>query len=137
MSDLNFSTRQIDGVTILELSGRIMLGESSSELRENLRSLVEEGRRRIVINLSKVTSVDSSGLGTLVASFASLEKNGGQLKLASISPKMSELMTITKLYTVFEIFDKESVAIASFEKAGAKARETQAAGAAGNESSIL
>jgi anti-sigma B factor antagonist len=130
MSDLNFTTRQTAGITVLELTCRIALGETSSALREILRSLVDEGKRQVVIDLAKVTTVDSSGLGTLVAGFASLEKSGGQLKLANLSPKIAELMTITKLYTVFEIFDDERAAVDSF-------KDQSKAVVAGHDSSIL
>ena len=84
----------------------------------------------MVIDLAKVTTVDSSGLGTLVAGFASLEKSGGRLKLANLSPKIAELMTITKLYTVFEIFDDERAAVDSF-------KDQSKAVVAGHDSSIL
>jgi len=140
MNNLNFSMRQVEGVVILDLSGRIALGETSSELHLNLRSLVDEGQRRVIINLEKVTGIDSSGLGTLVAGYATLEKNGGQLKLTNISPKVAELMTITKLYTVFEIFDDEQAAVASFGKLPEptdQPLDMRTASGAGTDSSIL
>ena len=118
MSDLNFTTRDDRGVTVVDLAGKITVGETSQQLHSRLRGLVESGNKNILINLSNVKMIDSSGLGTLVASYTTVEKNGGQLKLTNLSDKASELMTITKLYTVFDVFDDEQAAINSFPKAG-------------------
>ena len=115
MSDLNITTRVSGEVTILYLDGSIQLGTSSSSLHEALKTHVEKGNRNILINLAKVTSIDSSGLGSLIAGYASVEKNGGTLKLCNLSTRVIELMTITKLFTVFDIFDTEAEAVASFE----------------------
>lgn len=114
MSDLKIATRRMDGVVILDLDGSIKLGESSAELHKALKTQVEEGNLRVVMNLENVTSIDSSGLGSMIAGFATLEKSGGTLKLEKLSPRVSELMTITKLFTVFEIFDTEQEAVDSF-----------------------
>ncbi|MGI8811609.1 MAG: STAS domain-containing protein [Pyrinomonadaceae bacterium] len=116
MGDLNITTHSADGVTIISLEGAIQLGESSAKLHQNLKTLVDEGKRHLVIDLAKVTAIDSSGLGSLIAGYATLERNGGTLKLVNLSPRVTELMTITKLFTVFEIFDTEAEAVASFEK---------------------
>ena len=121
MSDLNITTRSAGGVTILDLDGSIQLGTSSSHLHQTLKSQVDEGKRSVLINLAKVTSIDSSGLGSLIAGYATLEKNGGTLKLFNLSPRVTELMTITKLFTVFEIFDTEAEAVASFGTAAGNA----------------
>jgi anti-sigma B factor antagonist len=118
MSDLTISTRDDRGVIVVDLAGKIALGGTSQQLHSELRSLVEAGKKNILINLSNVKTIDSSGLGTLVAGFTTVERAGGQLKLTSLSDKASELMTITKLYTVFEVFDDEQAAINSFSKAG-------------------
>lgn len=118
MNDLNFLTRQVEGVVILDLAGRIAIGETSAELQNTLRALVGEGKRQVVLNLQKVTGVDSSGLGTLVAAFANLERHGGHLKLANLPPNVAGLMTMTKLHTVFDIFDDVQGAVASFEENG-------------------
>ena len=118
MSDLNISTRENGGVTVVDLTGRIALGESSANLHQTLKDLINNGNRQILINLASVTTIDSSGLGTLVAGYTSVETNGGVLKLENLSERASELMTITKLYTVFEIFDDEQAALNSFAKAG-------------------
>ena len=114
MSDLGMTTREVDNVTILDLSGRIALGETSAAVSSKLKELAAEGNRRILINLSDVPSIDSSGLGSLVAGFTSITNSGGQLKLTNLSPRLNDLMTITKLYTVFELFDDEKTAVASF-----------------------
>jgi anti-sigma B factor antagonist len=114
MSDLNISTRQSGGVTIVDLSGKIALGESNRALHESIKGLIEAGNKNILLNLAKVTVIDSSGLGELVAGYASAERNGGAMKLANLSDRFIELITITKLYTVFDIYDNEADAIASF-----------------------
>jgi anti-sigma B factor antagonist len=118
MGDLNIATREQRGVTVVDLTGKIALGDTSQQLHSELRSLVEKGNENILINLSNVKMIDSSGLGTLVASYTTVERAGGQLKLTNLSDKASELMTITKLYTVFDVFDDEQAAINSFGKAG-------------------
>lgn len=118
MSELTVKTRDERGVTVVDLTGKIALGETSQQLHSELRSLVESGKKYILIDLANVKTIDSSGLGTLVAGYTTVERAGGQLKLTSLSDKASELMTITKLYTVFEVFDDEQAAINSFTKAG-------------------
>lgn len=115
MSDLNITKRQVQGVVIVDLAGKIALGDTNRQLHETMRELVAEGKKNVVLNLAKVTMIDSSGLGELVAGYATLEKNDGTLKLANIPARVTELMTITKLYTVFEIFESEEDAIASFD----------------------
>ena len=114
MSDLNINTRESGGVTIIDLEGRIALGDTSSRLHETIRSLAADGKKNVLLNLDRVTGIDSSGLGSLVAGHATLEKIGGTMKLVNLSDRATELMTITKLYTVFDIFDDEATAIASF-----------------------
>jgi len=118
MSDLTVSTHEERGVIVVDLAGKIALGETSQQLHSELRSMVEAGNKNILINLANVKTIDSSGLGTLVAGYTTVERAGGQLKLTSLSDKASELMTITKLYTVFEVFDDEPAAVNSFTKAG-------------------
>jgi anti-sigma B factor antagonist len=121
VSDLKISTRENGGVIVVDLAGRIALGETSANLHQTLKNLVSDGKGQILLNLADVTTIDSSGLGTLVAGYTSVETNGGQLKLANLSDRTSELMTITKLYTVFEIFDNERAAINSFGQTGESA----------------
>lgn len=114
MSDISIATREVDGITIIDLDGRISLGESSAKLHEKIRSLAAERKNRVLLNLERVTGIDSSGLGSLVAGHATIEKSGGTMKLENLSDRTTELMTITKLYTVFDIFDDERKAIGSF-----------------------
>lgn len=117
MSTLTITKRQADGVTIVDLAGKIALGETNQQLHESIRQIVQDGNKNVVLNLTNVSMIDSSGLGELVGSYATLEKNGGTLKLANIPERLLELMTITKLYTVFDIFGSEAEAVASFADA--------------------
>ena len=114
MSDLKISTRQSGDVTILDLAGKIALGDTNRELHEAIRGLTGDGKKSILLNLANVNLIDSSGLGELVASYASVERSGGAMKLSNLSDRFIELITITKLYTVFDIFDNEADALASF-----------------------
>lgn len=110
------STRQVDGVTIVDLSGRITLGEGSVVLRDTVKDLLGKGQKKILLNLGDVSYIDSSGIGELVSAFTSVRNQGGQLKLLHLTKKVHDLLQITKLYTVFEVFDDEAAAIASFSK---------------------
>ncbi len=110
------STRQVDGVTILDLSGRITLGEGSVQLRDAVRDLISKGSKRILLNLAEVNYIDSSGIGELVSAFTSVRNQGGELKLLKLTKKVHDLLQITKLYTVFDIKDDEAAAVASFAK---------------------
>lgn len=114
MSNLVISNREVQGIVIVDLAGKIAIGETNQQLHEAIRNLVQEGRSKVIINLANVSMIDSSGLGELVGGFATIEKNGGAMKLANIPARVNELMIITKLYTVFEIFENEADAIASF-----------------------
>ena len=110
------STRQVDGITIVDLSGRITLGEGSVVLRDTIRDVVAAGNKQILLNLGDVTYIDSSGIGELVSSFTSVRNQGGELKLLNLTKKVHDLLQITKLYTVFDIKDDEAQAVASFSK---------------------
>ncbi len=110
------STRQVDGVTIVDLSGRITLGEGSVILRDTVREVVGQGNKKILLNLGDVTYIDSSGIGELVSAFTSVRNQGGELKLLNLTKKVHDLLQITKLYTVFDIRDDEAGAIKSFTK---------------------
>ncbi len=110
------STRQVDGITIVDLSGRITLGEGSVVLRDTIRDVVAAGHKKILLNLGDVTYIDSSGIGELVSSFTSVRNQGGELKLLNLTKKVHDLLQITKLYTVFDIKDDEAQAVASFSK---------------------
>jgi anti-sigma B factor antagonist len=108
------STRQVGNVTIVDISGRIVLGEESAALREMVCDLLSKGHKKILLNLSDVNYIDSSGLGNLVSSFTSARKQGGELKLLNLTNKVHDVMQITRLYTVFEILDDEAAAVKSF-----------------------
>jgi anti-sigma B factor antagonist len=110
------NTRQIDGVTILDLSGRITLGEGSVVLRDTIRELLGKGEKNILLNLGEVTYIDSSGIGELVSAFTTVRNQSGDLKLLNLTKKVHDLLQITKLYTVFDIKDDEVQAIKSFSK---------------------
>jgi len=105
------STRKVDNVTIVDLSGRITLGEGSVVLRDNIRDLIAKGDKKILLNLGEVTYIDSSGIGELVSAFTTVRNQGGELKLLNLTKKVHDLLQITKLYTVFDVKDDEATAI--------------------------
>ena len=111
------SSRKVDGVTVLDLSGRITLGEGSVVLRDLIRDLTASGNKQILLNLGDVTYIDSSGIGELVSAFTSVRNQGGDLKLLNLTKKVHDLLQITKLYTVFDVRDDEATAIAAFSAA--------------------
>ncbi len=113
---LKLSTRQVDGITILDLSGRITLGEGSVQLRDATRDLLSKGAKLILLNLGDVNYIDSSGIGELVSAYTTVRNQGGELKLLNLTKKVHDLLQITKLYTVFDVKDDEASAIASFTK---------------------
>ncbi len=110
------STRQVDGVTIVDLSGRITLGEGSVVLRDTVKDLLGKGQKKILLNLGDVSYIDSSGIGELVSAFTSVRNQGGELKLLHLTKKVHDLLQITKLYTVFDVKDDEAAAIGAFAK---------------------
>ena len=110
------STRQVDGVTIVDLSGRITLGEGSVVLRDTIKDLLGKGQKKILLNLGDVSYIDSSGIGELVSAFTSVRNQGGELKLLHLTKKVHDLLQITKLYTVFDVKDDEAAAIGAFAK---------------------
>ena len=110
------SSRQIDGITVLDLSGRITLGEGSVILRDTIRDLIGRGQKKILLNLGDVSYIDSSGIGELVSAFTTVRNQGGELKLLNLTKKVHDLLQITKLYTVFDIKDDEAIAIKSFAR---------------------
>jgi len=115
MSELNIRERQAGDVTILDLEGKITIGEGSVGLRGAIRRLIEEGKKKILLNLAGVSYVDSSGIGELVSSYTTIQKEKGQLKLLSLTQKIQDLLTITKLLTVFDTYDDEASALNSFQ----------------------
>jgi anti-sigma B factor antagonist len=108
------SPRQVGDVTVIDVNGRITLGEGSSNLRDGIRDLVSKGNKKILLNLGDVSYIDSSGIGELVSGFTSVANQGGQLKLLHLTKRVRDLLQITKLYTVFEVFDDEAAAVRSF-----------------------
>ena len=110
------STRQVNDVTIVELSGQIKLGEGASVLRDTVKDLLAKGQKNILVNLGDISYIDSSGMGELISAFTSVRRQGGELKLMHLTRKVRDLLQITKLYTVFEILDEEPAAIAAFNK---------------------
>jgi len=115
MAELNISERQAGDVTVLDLGGKITIGEGSVSLRSAIRRLIEEGKKKILLNLAQVSYVDSSGIGELVSSFTTINREGGQLKLLNLTQKIQDLLTITKLLTVFDVYDDEATALNSFK----------------------
>jgi anti-sigma B factor antagonist len=109
------STRQVSGVTIVDMNGRITLGEGSVILREAVKDLLAKGQKKILLNLGDVTYIDSSGIGELVSAFTSVRNQGGELKLLNLTKKVHDLLQITKLYTVFDIKDDEGSAVQSYK----------------------
>jgi anti-sigma B factor antagonist len=113
------STRQVGGVTIVDISGRIVLGEECATLRNLVSDLLSKGHKKILFNLADVTFIDSSGLGHLVSSCTSVRKQGGELKLLNLTNKVHDVLQIAKLYTVFDISDDEAAAVKSFGQSAA------------------
>jgi anti-sigma B factor antagonist len=108
------SHRQVGDVTVVDASGRITLGEGASVFRDMIRDLAAKGNKNILVNLTEVSYIDSSGIGEMVSSFTTVTNHGGQLKLLGLTKRVKDLLQITKLYTVFEVFDDEPSAIRSF-----------------------
>jgi anti-sigma B factor antagonist len=112
---LEIKERKVGEIVILELSGKITIGEGSVQLREAVSRLLEAGRNKIILNLSAVSYVDSSGIGELVSRYTTTKNAGGRLKLLNLPKKIKDLLMITKLLTVFEIYEDEQVALESFQ----------------------
>jgi anti-sigma B factor antagonist len=112
---LSIASREVDGVTVLDLNGRITLGEGSVQLRDAIRDLIGKGQKSILLNLSDVNYIDSSGLGELVSAYTTARNQGAALKLLGLTKKVNDLLQLTKLYTVFDIYDDEASGIASYK----------------------
>jgi len=104
----------VGDVSVVDVAGRITLGEGSSALRETLRDMVSKNQKKILLNLGDVSYIDSSGIGELVSGFTSVTNSGGQLKLLNLNKRVKDLLQITKLYTVFDVHDDEAHAIRAF-----------------------
>ncbi len=111
---VKLNTRQVGDVSVVDVAGRITLGEGSSALRDALRDMVAKNHKKILLNLGEVSYIDSSGIGELVSGFTSVTNSGGQLKLLGLNKRVKDLLQITKLYTVFDVHEEESSAVRSF-----------------------
>ena len=111
---VKLTTRQVGDVTVIDVAGRITLGEGSAALRESMKDLVTKGQKKILLNLGEVSYIDSSGIGELVSGFTTVTNSGGNLKLLNLNKRVKDLLQITKLYTVFEVHEDEAAAIRSF-----------------------
>jgi anti-sigma B factor antagonist len=112
---IKMTNSEVDGVSVVRLDGRIVLGEESNSLRERLKSLVAEGKKKIVLNMSNITYIDSAGLGTLVATHVSAKTQGASVRLCHLGQKFHEVLQMTKLLTVFDVYDTEAAAVSSFQ----------------------
>jgi anti-sigma B factor antagonist len=113
---LKMTDRDVNDVSLVALDGRIVLGEESNALREKLKSLIAEGKKKIVLNMDNIKYIDSAGLGTLVAAHCSAKTKGASLRLCHLGSKFQEVLQITKLLTIFDVCDTEAAAVASFSK---------------------
>jgi anti-sigma B factor antagonist len=111
---VKLTTRQVGDVTVIDVAGRITLGEGSSVLRDALRDMVSKNQKKILLNLGEVSYIDSSGIGELVSGFTTVTNSGGALKLLNLNKRVKDLLQITKLYTVFDVHEDEAGAIRSF-----------------------
>ncbi len=111
---VKLTTRQVGDVTVVDAVGRITLGEGASTFRDTVRELAAGGHKKMLLNLGEVSYIDSSGIGEMVSGFTTVANQGGQLKLLNLTKRVKDLLKITKLYTVFEVFDDEAAAIRSF-----------------------
>ena len=111
---VKLTTRQVGDVTVIDVAGRITLGEGSSTLRDALRDMVSKNQNKILLNLGEVSYIDSSGIGELVSGFTTVTNSGGALKLLNLNKRVKDLLQITKLYTVFDVHEDEASAIRSF-----------------------
>lgn len=111
---IKMTNSEVDGVSVVTLDGRIVLGEESNSLREKLKSMLAEGKKKIVLNMVNIKYIDSSGLGTLVAAHVSAKSQGASVRLCNLGKKFHEVMQITKLLTIFDVYDTEAAAVSSF-----------------------
>ena len=118
---VNMTGKEVDGVSVIALNGRIVLGQESSSLREKVKSLLAEGKKKIVLNITDVTYIDSAGLGILVAAHVSAKTQGAALHLSNLGNKFHDVLQLTRLLTVFNVYDTEAEAIRSFSPAAATA----------------
>ena len=115
MAELDLKERQAGDVTILDLTGEVRIGEGSVALRDSIRNLADQGKKKVLLNLAGVRYIDSSGIGELIANYTTISRQGGQLKLLKLTDRVQNLLVITKLLTVFDAYDNESEALKSFQ----------------------
>jgi anti-sigma B factor antagonist len=115
MAELDVTERQAGDVTILDMSGSVRMGEGSLTLRDSVRKLANDGKKKVLLNLGGVNYMDSSGVGELIANYTTISRDGGQLKLLNLTDKIQSLLVITKLLTVFDTYDNEADALSSFK----------------------
>ena len=115
MAELDVKQRQAGDVSILDLSGSVRMGDGAISLRNAIRGLIEQGNKKILLNLAGVKNIDSSGIGELIANYTTMSRDGGQLKLLKLTDKIRDLLVITKLLTVFDSYDDEAEALNSFK----------------------
>lgn len=115
MTNLNIAERRNNDIIILDLDGKIKLGEGCAELHKALRLLIEKGEKKVLLNLEKVSYIDSSGLGELVSGYAAFKRNDAEMKILNLSQSVHQLMVLTKLLTVFQIYDNETTAVENFD----------------------
>ena len=115
MAELDVKERQAGDVTILDLNGSVRMGEGAVSLRNAIRGLADQGKKKILLNLSGVKNMDSSGIGELIANYTTITRDGGQLKLLNLTDKIQNLLVITKLLTVFDSYDSEPDALNSYK----------------------
>src|ERR1044071_6800431 len=115
MAELDVKERQAGDVTILDMRGEVRMGEGSIALRDAIRNLASGGRKKILLNLACVSYIDSSGIGELIANYTTVSRQGCQLKLLNLTDRIQNLLVITKLLTVFDVYDDEGEALKSFE----------------------
>ena len=111
---VKLTTRQVGDVTVIDAVGRITLGDGASAFRDTIRDLAGKGQKKLLLNLAEVSYIDSSGIGEMVSGFTTVSNQGGQLKLLNLTKRVKDLLQITKLYTVFEVFEDEAAAVRSF-----------------------
>jgi anti-sigma B factor antagonist len=116
---VRITNSEVDGVSVVELDGRIVMGEENNSLREKLKSLVAAGKKKIVLNVGNVKYIDSTGLGTLVAAHRSAKTQGASVRLCHLGKRFHEMMQVTKLLTIFDVYDTQAAAVSSFQAAKA------------------
>lgn len=111
---VKMTTRQVGDVTVVDAVGRITLGDGASAFRDTIRDLAAGGKKKLLLNLAEVSYIDSSGIGEMVSGFTTVTNQGGQVKLLNLTKRVKDLLQITKLYTVFEVFEDEAAAVRSY-----------------------